>query len=136
MAAVSANQVTKMVDACGLRKGKAAAENLYAGTIAFFNATTGYITGDDNAGANAFAGIVREQVDNSGGAAGDLDVELYTSGVAYLTGSSFTQASVGDLIYAIDNYTIQASATSAAKVGRAVDYVSATQLGVELNIHG
>lgn len=136
MTAVTANQITKMADAGGLRSGKAAAENLYAGTICFFNASTGFITGDDNGGANAFAGIVRQQCDNSGGSAGDLTVEFYTSGVAYLTGSSFTQATNGDLVYAIDNYTIQASGTSASKVGRVVDFVSATVVGVELNIHG
>jgi hypothetical protein len=39
-------------------------------------------------------------------------------------------------MYAVDNYTIQASSSSATKVGRAVDYVSATVLGVKLNIHG
>ena len=136
MAAVTANQITFMQAAGRLTRSKAAAVNLYAGTLAFFDASTGYITNDDNAGANAFAGVVYQQCDNSGGSAGDLEVELYTDGIFRLTGSSFTQATNGDLVYAIDNYTIQASATSASKVGRVVNYVSATVVDVLINIHG
>lgn len=136
MAAVTANQITLMQGAGRLTRSKAAAVNLYAGTLAFFDASTGYITSDDNAGANAFAGIVYQQCDNSGGSAGDLEVELYTDGIFRLTGSSFTQATNGDLVYAIDNYTIQASSTSASKVGRVVNYVSATVVDVLINIHG
>ncbi len=136
MAAVSANQITLMQGAGRLTRSKAAAVNLYAGTLAFFDASTGYITNDDNAGANAFAGVVYQQCDNSGGSAGDLEVELYTDGIFRLTGSSFTQATNGDLVYAIDNYTIQASATSASKVGRVVNYVSATVVDVLINVHG
>lgn len=134
MTAVTANQITNAKCPGGLVHGRAAAENLYANTIAFFDASTGYVTGNDNGGANQFAGIVREQVDNSGGSAGDLDVELWTTGVFYLAGTSLTQALVGDPIYAIDNYTIQASATSASRVGMAVEFVSATELGVAISI--
>ena len=136
MAAVTANQITLMQGAGRLTRSKASNVNLYAGTLAFFDASTGYIVADDNAGANAFAGIVYQQCDNSGGSAGDLEVELYTDGIFRLTGSSFTQATNGDLVYAIDNYTIQASATSASKVGRVVNYVSATVVDVLINVHG
>ena len=136
MAAVTANQITLMQGAGRLTRSKASNVNLYAGTLAFFDASTGYIVADDNAGANAFAGIVYQQCDNSGGSAGDLEVELYTDGIFRLTGSSFTQATNGDLVYAIDNYTIQASSTSASKVGRVVNYVSATVVDVLINIHG
>jgi hypothetical protein len=136
MPAVTANQITLQQGAGELISSKAAAVNLYAGTIAFFDATTGFITNDDNAGANAFAGIVYQQCDNSGGSAGDKVVELYTDGVFRLTGSSFTQGSNGDLVYAVDNYTIQASATNASKVGRIVNFVSATQVDVLINVYG
>lgn len=136
MAAVTANQITLMQGAGRLTRSKASNVNLYAGTLAFFDASTGYIVADDNAGANAFAGVVYQQCDNSGGSAGDLEVELYTDGIFRLTGSSFTQATNGDLVYAIDNYTIQASSSSASKVGRVVNYVSATVVDVLINIHG
>jgi hypothetical protein len=136
VAAVTANQITLMQAASRLTRSKASNVNLYAGTLAFFDASTGYIVADDNAGANAFAGVVYQQCDNSGGSAGDLEVELYTDGIFRLTGSSFTQATNGDLVYAIDNYTIQASSTNASKVGRVVNYVSATVVDVLINVHG
>lgn len=134
--AVSANQVVLMQDAGDIVAAKAAAVNLYQNTIAFYDATTGFVTNDDNAGANAFAGIVYQQCDNSGGSAGDKTVELWTEGVFRLTGSSFTQGTAGDLIYATDNFVITATSTNASRIGRAVNYVSATQMDVMIDILG
>ena len=134
--AVTANQVVLMQDAGDIVQAKAAAVNLYQNTIAFYDATTGYVTNDDNAGANAFAGIVYQQCDNSGGSAGDKVVELYTEGVFRLTGSSFTQGTAGDLIYATDNFTTTATSTNASRIGRAVNDVSATQMDVMIDALG
>lgn len=134
--AVSANQVVLMQDAGDIVQAKAAAVNLYQNTIAFYDATTGFVTNDDNGGANAFAGIVYQQCDNSGGSAGDKVVELWTEGVFRLTGSSFTQGTAGDLIYATDNFVITATSTSASRIGRAVNYVSATQMDVMIDVLG
>lgn len=134
--AVTANQVVLMQDAGDIVPAKAAAVNLYQNTIAFYDATTGFVTNDDNAGANPFAGIVYQQCDNSGGSAGDKTVELWTEGVFRLTGSSFTQGTAGDLIYATDNFTTTATSTSASRIGRAVNYVSATQMDVMIDVLG
>ena len=134
--AVTANQVVLMQDAGDIVQCKAAAVNLYQNTIAFWDASTGFVTNDDNSGANPFAGIVYQQCDNSGGSAGDKVVELYTEGVFRLTGSSFTQATSGDLIYATDNFTITATSTNASRIGRAVNYVSATQVDVMIDVLG
>ena len=134
--AVSANQVITMSDVGALTQGKASNVNLYQNTLAFWDASTGYVTNDDNAGANAFAGIVYQQVDNSGGSAGDKPVELHSKGVFRLTGSSFTQATAGDLIYATDNFVITATSTNASRIGRAVNYVSATQMDVMIDVLG
>jgi len=134
--AVTANQVVLMQDAGGITQCKAAAVNLYQNTIAFYDASTGFVTNDDNAGANAFAGIVYQQCDNSGGSAGDKVAELWTEGVFRLTGSSFTQAIAGDLIYATDNFVITATSTNASRIGRAVNFVSATQMDVMIDVLG
>ena len=134
--AVTANQVVLMQDAENIIQCKAAAVNLYQNTLAFWDASTGFVTNDDNAGANAFAGIVYQQCDNSGGSAGDKVVELWTEGVFRLTGSSFTQATAGDLIYATDNFTTTATSTNASRIGRAVNYVSATQVDVMIDVLG
>ena len=111
---------------------KVAAEHIYGGTLAFVSATTGFLTGDDNGGANAFAGVTKDECDNSGGSAGDLSVEVYSRGEFLLTGSSFVQATVRDKVYAIDNYTTQASSSSATLVGICTELRSATQIMVDI----
>lgn len=134
--AVSANQVVLNQDAGDIIQCKAAAVNLYQNTIAFWDASTGFVTNDDNGGANPFAGIVYQQCDNSGGSAGDKVCELWTEGVFRLTGSGFTQAIAGDLIYATDNFVITSSSTTASRIGRAVNFVSATQMDVMIDVLG
>jgi len=87
-----------------------------------------------DSGANKFAGIVRDYVDNSAGASGAKNVNLWQEGVFELVGSSFTQASVGVKIYATDNYVITATATDMTYIGTCVGYVSATKLLVKLDV--
>lgn len=128
MAAVTANQLLEAQNPERLIAGKAAAEHLYANTLAF--SASGYVSGDDNGGSNPFLGVVTDEVDNSGGSAGDLSCELYTDGVFYLKGSGFSQATVGAAIYAVDNYTVQTSSTSASLIGKCVEFVSSTKIGV------
>lgn len=116
----------------------AASTTIYQGTMNFFNRTSGaqegYLTGDDNGGANTFAGIARAEVDNSAGSAGDKDAELYTEGSFVLTGSGFTQANNGDIAYATDNYTVTPSSGSAVRIGRFVEYISATRMRVKIDV--
>ena len=129
MAAVTANQLLEAKNAgCRIAAKAAGSQNLYANTLAF--SASGYASGDDSGGSNPFLGVVVDQVDNSSGSAGDLDAELYTEGVFYLTGSSFTQGTVGSAIYAVDNYTVQTSGSSASRVGTCVEFVSSTKIGV------
>lgn len=132
--AVTANQLRPTTQDPGMLRhcGVLAAKHLYSGTLAFYDATTGYLTDDDAAGANKFAGIVENEVDNSGGAGGALTAEFWTGGSYELTGSGFTQADVGKAIYATDNYTITTSSATAARVGTCDGFVSATKLNVRL----
>lgn len=134
--AVTANQKAQAQDPGGLRAGLADARNLYEGTIAFFERTSaaseGYVTDLDDGGVNNFAGIVKEQVDNSGGSAGDLAVEFYTRGAFVLQGTGFHMGLVGDKAYASDNFTITNSASSTTLIGKFIEYISATKMRVEI----
>ena len=139
MAAVSTNQIIKAQEPGSLQKAPVAAStHLYQGTITFWERTSGdaegYILADDDNGTNNFAGILRKEVDNSSGSAGDLNGEVYQEGVFELQGSGFTQAIVGDAAYAIDNITVQASSTNASLIGRFVEYVSASRMRVRIDI--
>lgn len=77
---------------------------LYIGTLAFVDATTGFIT--DVATSNKFAGIVRDFADNAGGADGDVDVNFFERSSIRLPLSGAVQADVGKKVNATDNYTI------------------------------
>ena len=137
--AVTANQLIVRQGADRRSNGPVAASTtLYEGTIAFWERSSGagvegYLLGDDDGGNNNFAGIVLAQADNSGGSAGDEDAELFVEGIFELQGSGFTQAIVGDLAYATDNFTVTATSGSATKIGRFVEYVSTTKMMVKID---
>jgi hypothetical protein len=132
--AVTANQITPRRNGDRASCPVAASKRLYGGTMVFIDATTGLLTDTHNAGANKFAGILVEEVDNSSGAASALTGEYWTKGSFVLTGSGFTQADVEKVFYAVDNYTITATSTSNAQIGVVREYISATKLLVEINV--
>jgi hypothetical protein len=131
--AVTVNQLIRRQEGEKQSYPVAAAIHLYQGTLAFVNGA-GYAIDNTASGDAKFAGIAISEVDNSSGAAGDLNVELWTDEDVYeLTGSGFTQADVGKPAYATDNYTITTTySANAVRIGRVVEYVSATKLRVKL----
>lgn len=129
--AVTANQLINAQDpSCRRSYPVAASKTIYGGTIVF--AASGYASDDDNGGSNVFIGIAVDNADNASGSAGDINVDLYSKGAFVLTGSGFSQANVGALCYASDNYTVTTSATSTTKIGRIVEFISSTQVRVEI----
>lgn len=110
-----------------------AAKHLYKGAMSFTTAA-GLLSDVIAAGVNVFAGINSAEYDNSGGASGDITAETWTEGDWLGTGSGFTQATVGAVMYATDNYTITTTSTNNTKIGRCVAYVSSTQVYVALDV--
>lgn len=132
--AVTANQLMT-VRRPGARNNVpvAASKRLYEGTLSFL--ASGYLTDVVNTGSNKFAGVVIGEVDNSSGSAGDLNAEVYREGDFVLTGSGFSQATVGSKIYASDNYTVTTTSTNNTLIGVCVGYVSATKILVAIDAH-
>ena len=114
--AVTADQLITAREPGGLRQLKVeAGEVLYAGTMCFLDADGFAVPA---AGGLRFAGIVRKAVDNTAGADGDLEVEVYTEGTFVLPLSSVAQADLTPgLVYASDNYTATLTATSNSFIG-------------------
>jgi predicted RecA/RadA family phage recombinase len=133
--AVTAEQlITARIPGTGqLRQVKVeAGEVLYAGTMAFIDAD-GYAT--PTAGGLEFGGIVRKTADNSAGADGAVEAELYTEGDFVLPFSSVAQADLTPgLIYAADNYTVNATAASQTFVGKALRVAGTNLVEVRLDI--
>lgn len=129
---VSANQVTPISEDCRSALPVAASTRIYERTLCFVNAS-GYLDDDTASGVNAFAGLSVMEVDNSSGSNGDKSCEFWTEKLALLTGSGFSQASVGKDAFASDNYSVTTTPTaSTVRIGKVVRYVSATKVWVEL----
>lgn len=114
--AVTAEQLITARAPGSLRQVKVeAGEVLYAGTMCFLDADGFAVPA---AGGLRFAGIVRKTVDNSAGADGDLEAEVYTEGTFTLPLASVAQADLTPgLAYASDNYTATTTATSNSFIG-------------------
>lgn len=68
-----------------------------------------------------FAGIAYEEVDNSGGAAGDTSVRIYTLGDFGHALSGAGASNIGDAVYASADDTLTFTSTANSYVGHAID---------------
>jgi len=99
-----------------------ASAHVYKGS--FVGVTTaGYaralVAGDE------FVGLAYEEVDNTGGANGDVSVRVYTLGDFAHALSGVTIANLGDAVYASADDTLTLTATANSYVGFIVDVPSA-----------
>lgn len=132
--AVTANQLQQRADGLTIGYPVAASTRLYQGTLVFINAS-GYADDDTASGVNGFAGVNKVDTDNSSGSNGDLTADIITEGDFVLTGSGFSQASVGQRAYATDNYTVTttASTSGAVLIGTVTRYISSTSVAVAID---
>jgi hypothetical protein len=125
--AVTANQIVKRQD--GKRRSYPVEEStrIYEGTLVFINAA-GYACGVTATGVNAFAGVAAAEADNTSGADGAIEVDVYTEGDFELTGTGFGQTDVGMPCYADDNYAcVVALGATSVRIGKVVKYISSTK---------
>lgn len=131
---VTANQVVKRQGRDGnLVSVPAAVKNLYEGTLCYLDAS-GNASDVINTDVGRFVGIVREQCDNSGGSAGDKNVECWTDGTFEMTMSSasLVAADVGKTVYGVDNATISETGADQPEVGVIRKVISTTKALVEI----
>jgi len=83
-----------------------AAKKIYAGAIVVLNG--GYAEPGSTALNLVARGVAQQQVDNSGGAAGDLNVTSYAGPQAYRLDNdgSITRADIGSNCYIVDDHTV------------------------------
>jgi hypothetical protein len=83
--------------------------------------------------SDVFVGVAFESADNTGGAAGAKSVRVWKSGTYVYNGSGFTQASVGQAMYAADDNTLTTTSTNNQLVGYVVEVLSATQARIRID---
>lgn len=105
----------------------AAAALVLAGTIVALN-TSGYAVGGSTAADLVVVGVAEETVDNSAGAAGDLNVPVRRGVFAFANSASadaIANTDYGSTCYLVDNQTVAktdgGSTRSAAGIVRGVD---------------
>jgi hypothetical protein len=108
-----------------------AVDVIYRGAMVMYDAA-GFLAPAATGAGNVFGGIAEEEVDNSGGAAGDVRCKHKVEGSYLLTGAGFAQTDVGSMVYASDDETVTLTSTANPMVGQIVDYISATQVWVKL----
>ena len=134
--AVTANQLITRQDGCRRSYPVAASTRIYEGTLVFVNAV-GNADDDTATGVNAFVGVAIKEADNSSGAAGDVNVEVYTSGDFELTGTGFALTDDGMPVYADDNYAlVLALGATSVRIGTIVKNVSSTKAIVAIKPSG
>jgi len=103
-----------------------------------FRNSAGYAVNIVASGANPLLGLAQKEADNSAGAAGDINVELWTEGVFTLgfAGASLTIADVGKKCFATDNDTLSITGTSRTPVGVIREVLSATSARVAIRVSG
>ena len=99
-----------------------------------FRTDTGFATDVIASGANPFMGIAEKMADNSAGAAGDINVEVWREGQFLLpfTGATLTQADIGKNVYATDNNVLTLTEENRSFVGVMTEFVTATSAYVDI----
>ena len=134
--AVTANQLIKKQD--GERRSYPVEEStrIYQGTFVFVNAA-GYACDVTATGVNAFVGIAVAEADNTSGADGAIEVEVYAEGDFELTLTGGAQTEVGMPVYGDDNYAcVVALGATSVRVGTIVRHVSSTKAIVAIKPSG
>jgi hypothetical protein len=134
--AVTANQVIKVQE--GDRRSYPVEENtrIYQGTLVYVNAA-GYACDVTATGVNAFVGIAVAEANNTGGADGAIEVEVYTEGDFELTGTFNSITDVGMPAYGDDNYAVVvALGSTSVRIGRVVRFVSTTKAIISIQPNG
>jgi predicted RecA/RadA family phage recombinase len=105
---------------------------IFAGSMVMLNAAGYAVPAADTAGCK-FLGIARQFIDNTGGANGDLKVEVWRKGCFEMTCAGMAVTDVGTVVYASDDQTVTKTAGNGVNCGRISEFVSATSVYVDID---
>lgn len=133
MAALTADRKTSFREGIEIEYKVAASTKIYAGSLVCIN-TSGYaVPGADTANFK-FVGIAQEQVDNSSGANGDKTVRVKRKGIFRLSASGMAVTDIGAAVNVSDDQTVAKTTTNSVACGKIAEFVSATEIGVDIDM--
>lgn len=109
----------------------AASTHIYLMGVVCFNAS-GYAVPADDADGYKLAGLALQEADNSAGAAGAINVRLQKNVRVPMKITGATQADVGKTVYLVDDETVALSTTYRVVAGKIDEFISSTEVMVEL----
>jgi len=138
MTALTAARATSSRNLGHIVEYKLAAVQVYAGGICMLDSSGWARPAAASASNNGCVGVFTESVNNSGGAAGDLTV-FVQEGEFRLAASTVNQVTVGDLVYAEDDQTVdETQDANQPRAGVCTERVSASvvwvRMGAGLNV--
>lgn len=135
MAALTADRQTPSKDA-ELKGFPVGVDIIYKGALVAVD-DNGYLLAAADAAGYRVVGVAEENVDNSGGSAGDKECRVRSGRAFKFNATSITQAMVGDLMHVVDDQTFdEAAGTNGVPCGRLVEYVSATEGWIYIPVGG
>jgi hypothetical protein len=130
---LSADRKTKYREGIELEYKVAASAKIYAGSLVCLN-TSGYAAAGADTASFKFLGVAREQADNSSGANGDITVRVRRKGVFRMAASGMAVTDIGAAVYVSDDQTVAKSTTNSVACGKIAEFVSATEVGVDIDM--
>ncbi len=105
---------------------------VYKGTLVSLRADGYLYPSRSGTASDIFVGVAYETVDNTAGAAGDKSAKVQTSGTYVFAKSGAAITDLGLPMYASDDSTLTATATSNQFVGRAVELIDSSNLRISI----
>lgn len=111
----------------------AASTKIFKGSNVNYGAS-GYAKKASDTASESFAGVAMESCDNSTGGNGDSVVRVWLEGVFSMNCSGADRTWEGKDVYAVDDNVVAlaAATTNDVKVGRVVQFISATEVRVKI----
>lgn len=138
MSAATEDRLTSWRNSQKQNVGVSAGQEIISGTLVCY-AADGYLADGADTASYVFAGVADESVDNSAGADGDENCEIYVYGQFKFAAQGLAITDVGKRLYLVDNQTVatedDADVDNYVYVGRLAEYISATECWVEIEPH-
>lgn len=136
MPAATADQETPFKAGDVVSYDVAAGEQIFLGALVNLDSAGDAVAGTDSATDIGFAGVAIESVDNTGGAAGDVTVQVRRGGLHRYTAdtSTLAETDVGTLVHVENDLSVALAAdvTNNVVCGKIAKFISASEAWVDL----
>lgn len=133
MTALSSDRQTSYREGVELEFKVATNVKIYAGSLVCLN-TSGYAAPGADTASFKFLGVAVEQVDNTGGQNGDKTVRVRRKGTFRFAASGMAVTDIGTAVNVSDDQTVAKTTTNSVACGKIAEFVSATEVGVDIDM--